>query len=80
MHSLSVVQQWLVVVARPPRLEWASSCCSYTVPAVRNIDYNIEQAARTVPAFADIPVDTNNPFVGHIRTHTVLLLLLPVAK
>lgn len=79
-HSPSAVPRWLASVARPPRLVRASSCCSYIEPVARNIDRSIERAARTVPAFADSPVDTNNPSVGRSRTRIVPLPLSPVTK
>lgn len=79
-HSLSGVPRWLALVARLPRLEQASSCCSYIEPVAHNIDRNIEQAAKTVPASADSPVDTNNSSVGRNRTGIVPLLLSPVTK
>lgn len=78
MHSLSAVLRWLASVARLLRLEWAFSCCSYTAPVAHNIDRNIVQAAKIVPASADSPVDTNNSSVGHSHTRIVLLPLSPV--
>lgn len=77
-HSQSGVPRWLASVARLPHPEWASSCCSYIEPVAHNIDRNIEQAARIVPASAGSPVDTNNSSVGHNHTRIVPLPLSPV--
>lgn len=79
-HSLSGVPRWLASVARHPRLERAFSCYSYIEPVARNIDRSIEQAARTVPASADSPVDTSNSSVGRNHMHIVPLPLSPAVK
>lgn len=78
--SLSVAQRLAAPAARYPRPERASSCCSYTEPAVHNIDCSIEQAAGTVPASEDSLADTNSSSVDRSRTRIVQLPLSPIAQ